>query len=330
MFTPARPLWYPMGVSNISCGPDHCTPIYVYSTCPGWGLLHSNSSYAAMDLARQDTLYLHRTFDGVTMSLPLSALGDAARSSKDFDHTVRALIQSEVFSALSQFVTAPTRFRNVLRSSKAVIGGSFALHIALRAGTTWRPANLDIYCPYKTFPSMIKLLVDTEGYAIMAMTASGHPSSPDFKNDIVTAFSLIRVHDNTQVAVYSTTNPSPLPAITRAWATHLVNFVTADSVCVAYPVLTLDGHSRGMEVHKFCGASPSHFSGQPSPYCPHYVRKFGDDACLTVYFGDDDVAKDDLVWDDEVSWRWGGSDGCGDGCELSTERMIDVKVELFM
>ncbi|KAI0316649.1 hypothetical protein OF83DRAFT_1125778 [Amylostereum chailletii] len=193
---------------------------------------------------------------------------------------------------------------------------------------------MQIFCPATSCAGFLVYLQDEEGYRLIG-PASPEALAKDVNNPYVTSSFTLK-HDirHTSVRLSCTIDLSPLLAITNAWGTHLMNFLLADTFCIGYPEFTFMHRTcmnpswrdtapdaaidaavvRGFHVLAFDGGNPVHFKGQDSPYCPHFIRAFGDGACMVVSLQDEDEATDS-VWDKNVLWRWGGDRGCGGLCQ---------------
>ncbi|OJT13876.1 hypothetical protein TRAPUB_9545 [Trametes pubescens] len=116
-------------------------------------------------------------------------------------------------AALGTFFNDPTMFRNVLRLTSSVMSGSTALHILdVACADTWSPTDLDIYAPSYSARQLITYIRDVEGYNIVKENTTKYP-----------------YHDAGLTHVF--------------WGTHVMNYLTADSFCMAYPELTLTGRA---------------------------------------------------------------------------------------
>lgn len=147
------------------------------------------------------------------------------------------------------------------------------------------------------------------------------------------------------VDVVVSTRTSALYPITFFWSTHLMNFISADTLCVTYPSLTLTGRGcfnpfrlygdnnfmpymteyerEVFEILTFVHNDPLQFVCAPNATCPHLLRTFFDEHSLRFQFstfdGNDPLSRPDF----HPCWRMGGS-ACGSHCDLKTDRFVGM------
>ncbi|KAH9846472.1 hypothetical protein C2E23DRAFT_696829, partial [Lenzites betulinus] len=129
----------------------------------------------------------------------------------------------------------------MLRITGTIISGSTALYVLDRdRATGWEPSDLDLYAPSHHGTRISRYLSQCEGYVyqgtaehLYASDSAGFVRVTRWQNRHGMRIDLI--HSQTQSALF------PLPFF---WSTHLMNYLTADSFCIAYPALTLRG--RGL------------------------------------------------------------------------------------
>lgn len=158
-------------------------------------------------------------------------------------------------------------------------------------------------------------------------------------------FVIILKKGDKRIDVIPSTNDCSLFPISHFWATHLMNFLSADSYCVAYPELTFAHRSVlspfQLVQHRFpseyiAGLVAKYqargFDFRVRPYaweeqrerttctnnssCPRIHRFFGDRFCvkglLTREAGE--YLHFRLLPSEKTAYWWRGGDPCGDGC----------------
>ncbi|KAI0335952.1 hypothetical protein GY45DRAFT_1342100 [Cubamyces sp. BRFM 1775] len=130
--------------------------------------------------------------------------------------------------------------RNVLRVTNSVISGSSALHfLDVDRAPLWSATDLDIYTPIHCARQIVNYLCNVEGYHIVQEPV---PSKyPHLRSGFATVFHLRR--DLSEIDVIQSCTRSALYPIPYFWGTHVMNYLTADTFCVAYPEYTLEGKS---------------------------------------------------------------------------------------
>ncbi|KAI9067023.1 hypothetical protein FKP32DRAFT_1601418 [Trametes sanguinea] len=168
------------------------------------------------------------------------------------DRTASHALTLRYHAALLPFVKNPSDFRNILRLTCSVISGSIALHVLdIDRASTWTPTDLDIYTPNYSAIQIISYLCKIEGYNIV--DHPDHYSFPAGGYDCI--FHLRR--GNSHIDVIQSNTRSALQPIPYFWATHVMNYLTSDSFCIAYPDLTLDGKSLLNPIHLIDRLHPS-------------------------------------------------------------------------
>lgn len=169
------------------------------------------------------------------------------------------------------------------------------------------PKDLDIYTPRSTFLRMARYLIDVEGYA------PSDPRTPLYA-DVVNIRRIVTLRKGDRcIDLVQSSSESPTMPIAGFYASHLVNFITADGYFMAYPGLTLRGRSvmypgrirhgtgidstidalrekyrtRGYQIRMqpwdWAGESEQDCVGGEA--CPLTARFFGDSFCLRGTFG---------------------------------------------
>lgn len=161
--------------------------------------------------------------------------------------------------SVSPFVDKPYDFRDKLRSCSAVIGGSVALEMAMPI--SWLPEGMDIYVPADSY-DMESYLVEHEGYGCFNYERPLVPAPWELvmggaavlggQYAIQSATALRRVDEQGRpkegptIVIIKSSDRSPLTPIFNSNATCVMNWITADSINVGYPRMTLS--QSGVEI----------------------------------------------------------------------------------
>ncbi|KAI0359246.1 hypothetical protein OH77DRAFT_1375134, partial [Trametes cingulata] len=128
----------------------------------------------------------------------------------------------------------------VLGAVGAVVSGSTALHILdIQGSARWVPNDLDIYTPLGKAVRLVSYLVKAEYYQYTGCHLSNYHG--DF-GGYTKVFHLEK--SGRKIDVIQSCTASALHPIPYFWSTHVMNYLTADSFCIAYPTFTLSG--RGL------------------------------------------------------------------------------------
>ncbi|KAI0059798.1 hypothetical protein BV25DRAFT_1918187 [Artomyces pyxidatus] len=270
------------------------------------------------------------------------------------NHTVRGHVARHLRlswnESLSSYFMDPVRFRDVLRSSRSIISGSFVLHFVLRATrfADWCPGDMDIYCPVSSAASVVDYLIYKEHYVAFKPEGreGANAESPLHEYDgAIACVVQLRRWDGRRVDVICATRNGPLLPLTHFWGTIVTNFISADTLSIPYPRLTLRGRcclnperlddsavrdcldkyiQRGFALDSFVASGAHHTTITPMPlYCPHTYRHFADPGCLVFDFGSKDTGDQihTQLADFPVHlplWKWGG-DACSALCHPTSE-----------
>ncbi|KAJ3474337.1 hypothetical protein NLI96_g12515 [Meripilus lineatus] len=194
----------------------------------------------------------------------------------------KRMTASNLFAArydqlLLSFVSDPFVLRRMLKNTKSVVSGSNALKLVspIRVGD-WVTNDLDIYTYMQPNTDRLISFFKCAGYTLVGK-----------KIDIIIS-----------------AKHSALFPISRFWNTFLFNFITSDSLCVAYPEHVLGGHGLirdiGMahprlEMLKEKYAARGYESNEPVLLDLGLVlprkRRFGDEDCLVLALGPSGVTE---------------------------------------
>ncbi|KAI9067078.1 hypothetical protein FKP32DRAFT_1531238, partial [Trametes sanguinea] len=140
--------------------------------------------------------------------------------------------------SLRTHVQDPVALRSVLRLLHAVISGSFALaFLTTNCGPSFSPRDLDIYVPRGYARRMANYLSTHEGYSRLLYQTQRYGDNP--------AMHSIHYLGNGQqrVDIIESSNHSALSPLPNFWASHVINYLSADSYCISYPTFTLRHHA---------------------------------------------------------------------------------------
>ncbi|KAI9059957.1 hypothetical protein FKP32DRAFT_1100579 [Trametes sanguinea] len=282
----------------------------------------------------KDVLY------NIANSIDLVTLQSWRATCRIADRTASRALTLRYTSTLRTFVDNPTGFRNILRLTKSIISGSTALNILdIDRASNWTPTDLDIYTPHHAVIQMLVYLTKIEGYDII-----NDPPQYSFPSGGFTAVYRLRRGTKTINVIQSATC-SALHPLPHFWATHVMNYITSDTFCIAYPEYTLNGKALLNPIHLIDNlhapprtvANITKYTARgydirtrttawsPDPLapcdnraaCPQTIRFFGDKFCLMGSFDDhsqppiQERAQPDAT--KIVRW-WRGGPPCGGTC----------------
>ncbi|KAI9070400.1 hypothetical protein FKP32DRAFT_1753323 [Trametes sanguinea] len=149
---------------------------------------------------------------------------------------VQKLLSDEYDNALQNYVAHPLSFRNVLRLLQAVVSGPFALAFILRNTTlSFDPERLDIYVERGLARRMAKYLEVTEGYSLREQRHADHIELGLWSTTYLDKGSK-------RVEIKESLMFTALYPIPHLWSSLSMNYLTADTYCIAYPAYTLKGY----------------------------------------------------------------------------------------
>ncbi|KAL1942583.1 hypothetical protein VTO73DRAFT_6185 [Trametes versicolor] len=243
--------------------------------------------------------------------------------------------------ALSPYVSDTSAFRAQMRLMGAVISGSFALAFLLQNDSrAFAPNDVDVYLPLQFGHRFALYLVRVEGYQLVKTSRVPYGRLVAHQ----TVFALKK--GPRRIDVIPSSNDCSLYPITHFWASHLMNFLSADTYCVAYPDLTFSGRSvlspfqliqyrhpsayvadliqkyelRGYDfrVRPYAWDEPPRTTGcVGNGACPRVRRFFGDRFCVKGQLSRDrgDSGFVRKLPSEQTAYWWRGGDACGDGCK---------------
>ncbi|KAI0351825.1 hypothetical protein OH77DRAFT_1562849 [Trametes cingulata] len=173
------------------------------------------------------------------MTVP--ALQSYAEVSPTTARWVATHLDEQLNTALTDYVYDPIAFRSALRLTQSVISGSFALWFLLHGQERcFKPADLNIYVPCKYGRRFADYLITAEGYKLCKTQAALYAGFRRVAHSTV----LVLQRASTRIDVVVSSNDSALYPLSHFWASHLMNYISSDSYCVAYPDLTFARRGR--------------------------------------------------------------------------------------
>ncbi|EIM88687.1 uncharacterized protein STEHIDRAFT_129352 [Stereum hirsutum FP-91666 SS1] len=257
---------------------------------------------------------------------------------------VNQYIEQYIDTKLTSFLSNPTRLRAMLSRYHSAIAGDVALTIS-RMGTDvigevfTALSLLEIYCPVGGYPAdiFVRHLEQQESYRVDEITNTdpGLPHPEDKGHVLVVR--LVRP-DGMRIDVVVASQATATLPLPFTSGTHSMNLLTGNSFIIAYPLLTLNGHTcinpmqpiteqviadcetLQLQAHTFAENHPAVTGGlQATFYCPHQARMIGDKGCLVVVFSNPDIVFTRKVLH-TTRWMLGG-DKCS-CCSRSSETTI--------
>ncbi len=264
------------------------------------------------------------------------------------DKAAAAFLVGRYHRLLKHHFADVSGFRSLLRMTGAVISGSAALYtLDSERAHGWRPKDIDIYVSLEYAGRVAAYLTEVENY-VHSWT---HKSRSRYTRDSAGFTEVVHFEnvDGMQIDLIKSSTHSALYPIPYFWSTHVMNYLTADSFCVAYPTLTLHGrglmnpvalvdmqypHARTLSViekyqqrgydfrlygHAWDADPEVECAQERDPGCPRTIRYFGDPHCLTGTFSDTRQAARFALSRAQpntkllVRW-WRGGHACGGGC----------------
>lgn len=271
------------------------------------------------------------------------------------------VLEAKRTSFLHRFIRDVGQLVQVMRDTRAVLGGSACLAI-LQSTARWVPGDLDIFCPRDGYETFCIYIVDKLGGKVIQHhdIEDIRRHRPDDCPEGVCDRRLIRTSSITFDVMCSNTLAATEP-VANSFSTHLMNFIGADSICIAYPWLFGDricvmkpvegyDHSvhmgkyieRGYRIQAGLQDASSYRLQERCPsngHCCRALRYFGDSNCLSMTFSYPHslvtlhtpihlppfgTPSLDLAW--TTAWVWGGNP-CNRGtCILRTDSCVHAVV----
>ncbi|KAG8907588.1 hypothetical protein FRB99_003512 [Tulasnella sp. 403] len=156
---------------------------------------------------------------------------------------VKKYLQRRVNNIFKEYVKTPLKMREVMRRHNCVISGSSALAFLLGADRKWSSQDLDMYAPSGRDCRKLIQYLQGEGFETNAVRTIPNHNYGDNHINGVTKLVKRGVRDNGQnyelwIDVIESKSHNPLLPILLFHSTVVINWISADSVTVAYPALT--------------------------------------------------------------------------------------------
>ena len=97
----------------------------------------------------------------------LRTLARDALSGKDSHLPYSTILQDRLNAQLKRFINNPLSFRSTMRTTNAIIVGSFVL-LYIFAELPWNSGDLDLLVCYDAFETLVEYLIFKEGYSPVA------------------------------------------------------------------------------------------------------------------------------------------------------------------
>lgn len=136
-------------------------------------------------------------------------------------------------------------FLGVMEDNDAIISGSFALNY-IQGSTSWAHHDIDFYLPYTTFAAFCQYLQVKEQYSLVAHYRSAdHPAAEDVETLSYPTKGILYIARYRKAAllidVMCTGASTASYALPSFWTTLLMNYLTCNGFCCAYPDYTFGG-----------------------------------------------------------------------------------------
>lgn len=282
------------------------------------------------------------------------ALGGA---SPIFRFFVKNRFEQDKDALIRPFITDGDKFRDKMRATESLISGSLALRLVDRTAD-WKVGDMDLYVPQHHFSSFVAYLLQIEHYDFDPDFVGNHHTW--YKPGILRVTKLRRPGTKVSIDVICSQTDSAAFPLAHYYGTHVLNYISWDSFCCAYPKMTTVGQALLMPLHLIEGYIPPgrtvscikkygergfDFRYNPKQWdeervckggfeCPQSVRTMSDRGCLHWQFSD---SEDTIIGDDGtvvepdpyldpfnfgVVWRIGGLP-CGGRCRRSMKPIAD-------
>ena len=258
-------------------------------------------------------------------------------------------LEGRYHALLRRYVLDPNGFRSLLRVTGSVLSGSSVLNLLDRERShMWTPTDLDIYTATDSTYRVAWYLIHVEGYMFKRSVESSY-------NGAFAGFRQV-VHltkGEAHIDIIQSVTISALHPIGYFWGTHVMNYISADFFCIAYPKTTLEGRGllnpvalvdrqypgkRTLAVLKKYAERGYEFRVRPyawdasvdtecdqSEGCPRTIRRFGDRYCLMGSFHMADspsLLPHGLPVAGHVVRWWRGGPACGGVCVAPEDAVI--------
>lgn len=191
-------------------------------------------------------------FAGVLAHLSIANLEELSHRDAACKEAVHTELYLRPRRMLTRFVNNADGFLRAI-DNVAVVSGSFALYF-IEGPTNWEPNDLDVYTTFEGFASVVRYLVEVEGYAeneeeraarermntlrrqvheelVARLRAGQRVYVPrDIDTGICRVTTLYR--GVRRVDVIRNRSASPTLALTKFWSTAQMNFISSRGECL--------------------------------------------------------------------------------------------------
>lgn len=157
--------------------------------------------------------------------------------------------------SLLPYVDNPSAFRDIMRTSHSIISGSFALDFGLHgtAEPLINASDIDVYTGVSNAITIVDHLRRKEGYLVVPIGINPCWAwIDDYEGGITSVIRMLHPRGS-KIDVVCSSRISALHPLAYFWGTLVMNFLTSDGYCSAYPSLT----ERGIGcIHPFRDVTP--------------------------------------------------------------------------
>ncbi|KAI0030115.1 hypothetical protein K488DRAFT_88052 [Vararia minispora EC-137] len=174
----------------------------------------------------------------------LQQLASMLRDDPTLRADVGSLMANRVEAALLPYFSNPPQFRTALGNARAVLSGSWVLHLIMTYSSTnipsWTEGDLDVYC-HEDGLAIVMACLFGEGYVpdILAMDDLDPPSKSSNKRIISRVLKFRHEERGRKIDIVCTHAATPFEVVLDFWTTLVMNVVTVHDLTVLYPDLTL-------------------------------------------------------------------------------------------
>ena len=169
---------------------------------------------------------------------------------KTFQPRVIGEFTRRLRTALALFVPDPEAFRDLIRHTGSLVGGSVALWFACSLPTTWRPDYLDLLIPVASTTTVKQFLLKMPGSALVPLTGLRNDLSDEW---LYRRYSFCVWTTRGIVRVIPSMHIQPLALVPYYRGTHLMHVLSADAFVAPYMRLTMASRAIGTDAGKTMG-----------------------------------------------------------------------------
>lgn len=164
----------------------------------------------------------------------------------------REHFRGKLVTLLKVYLDDAQSFRELMRETGSVLGGSEAIDFALQGSNLPQlfPHDLDIFVGVFHALQVVVYLRDREGYRVFPDDSdSPYLWIYDREFGRVETVTLVHLKKRTRIQVVCCSRSTPLFSVIQNWSTLHMTILTADMLVVPYPTLTFAGEGLFTEVH---------------------------------------------------------------------------------